>query len=289
MFFYLYMIVDVWSRKVVGWAVHEVESASLAAALFEETCVLMKLDPTGLVLHADNGGPMKGSTMVATLERLGVLPSFSRPHVSNDNPFSEGLFRTLKYRPNYPTKPFANVVVARAWVLGFVGWYNGVHLHSGIRFVTPNDRHAGKEKAILERRHRVYVQARESNKARWSGPARNWTPVEVVYLNPDEDMRELSSSAALLREPLYDNNLDTHRATSRSPPPLPLVLCRSRSLDEPKQGLRLSREQRIKHRGDATPTTLKAANDEDSSRWARATRPHSGRPAGGGHDGKKPR
>ena len=195
-FFYLYMVVDVWSRKVVGWAVHEVESASLAAALFEETCILMKLNPKGIVLHADNGGPMKGSTMVATLERLGVLASFSRPHVSDDNPFSEALFRTLKYRPNYPTKPFVDVVAARAWVLGFVAWYNGVHLHSGIRFVTPNDRHAGKDKVILEGRHRVYAQARESNKARWSGPTRNWRSVDVVYLNPDEDMRASSSTVA---------------------------------------------------------------------------------------------
>ena len=198
-FFFLYMVVDVWSRKVVGWAVHDVESAGLAAVLFEEICVDMKIDPRGIVLHADNGGPMKGSTMVATLERLGVLPSFSRPHVSDDNPFSEALFRTLKYRPNYPTKPFVDVVDARAWVLGFVGWYNGVHLHSGVRFITPGDRHDGKEASILEQRRLVYEQARAKNPGRWTTTTRNWTPVGEVYLNPEQPA--LTSATAQPRDP----------------------------------------------------------------------------------------
>ena len=106
----------------------------------------------GLVLHADNGGPMKGSTMLATMQRLGIVPSFSRPHVSDDNPFSEALFRTLKYRPKYPRAPFATQEAARAWVAGFVAWYNTEHLHSAIRFVTPDDRHFGREDAILNHR-----------------------------------------------------------------------------------------------------------------------------------------
>ena len=97
-FYYLYMIEDVWSRKIVGWQIHEKESPELAASLFKETCAYLKLDPDGLVLHSDNGGPMKGSTMLATLQKLGVVASFSRPHVSDDNPYSEALFRTLKYR-----------------------------------------------------------------------------------------------------------------------------------------------------------------------------------------------
>ena len=185
-FFYLYMVVDVWSRKVVGWEVHDVESAELAAALFEETCIVMRLNPRGIVLHADNGGPMKGSTMVATLERLGVLASYSRPHVSDDNPYSEALFRTLKYCPEYPTKPFVDVAAARVWVLRFVTWYNGTHLHSGVRFVTPNDRHAGKDVTILAQRVEVYEAARAKNPGRWTSSTRNWKPVDEVYLNPDE-------------------------------------------------------------------------------------------------------
>lgn len=183
-YFYLYLIVDVWSRKCVGSVVHEVECSKLAAVLFEETCVKMGVDPKGIVLHADNGGPMKGSTMVATLERLGVLTSFSRPHVSDDNAFSEALFRTLKYRPNFPSRPFVDVAAAAKWVAGFVEWYNGVHLHSGIRFVTPNDRHAGRDVAILAARSRVYDAARAKRRERWAGGARNWVHVGQVVLNP---------------------------------------------------------------------------------------------------------
>lgn len=193
-FFYLYMIVDVWSRKTVGWEVHDVESAEFAAVLFEQTCIRMHLDPRGIVLHADNGGPMKGSTMVATLERLGVLASFSRPRVSDDNPYSEALFRTLKYRPEYPTKPFADVATARAWVESFVAWYNGEHLHSGVRFVTPGDRHAGKDTAILAQRRQVYEDARAKNPARWAQSTRNWSPVEEVYLNPEKPSRRATSA-----------------------------------------------------------------------------------------------
>jgi transposase InsO family protein len=117
------------------------------------------VDPKGLVLHSDNGSPMKGSTMLATLQRLGVVPSFSRPHVSDDNPFSEALFRTLKYCPQYPTGGFATIEAARTWVSEFVTWYNTVHLHSGIRFVTPDDRHFGRESAILATRKETYEAA----------------------------------------------------------------------------------------------------------------------------------
>jgi putative transposase len=182
-FYYLYMFVDVWSRKIVGCAVFAEESAEHAACLFQQICSEMRIDPRGIVLHADNGGPMKGSTMVATLERLGVLPSFSRPSVSDDNAFSEALFRTLKYRPDFPYEPFADIDAATAWVRGFVTWYNGEHFHSGIRFVTPNDRHAGRDITILKRRHAVYQLARAQHPERWSRQTRDWTPIEEVRLN----------------------------------------------------------------------------------------------------------
>jgi putative transposase len=184
LFLYLYLMMDLWSRKVVGWAVHEVESADLAATLFTETCRAHGVDPAGLVLHADNGGPMKGATMVVTLERLGVLASFSRPGVSNDNPFSEALFRTLKYRPEYPAQPFGDLAAARRWVLTFVRWYNTAHLHSAIRFVTPEARHAGHAPALLAARHAVYTNARQRHPERWRGATRNWTPIADVTLNP---------------------------------------------------------------------------------------------------------
>jgi putative transposase len=197
LFHYLYLMMDVWSRRIVGWAVHEVEGAAQAAALFASTCRARGVDPTTLVLHADNGGPMKGATMVATLERLGVLASFSRPGVSNDNPFSESLFRTLKYRPDYPSTPFADLAAARAWVDAFVRWYNTQHLHSAIRFVTPEDRHAGRDVAILAARHAVYQQARAARPDRWSGATRNWEPVTAVRLNPEHAVeRDKDRSAA---------------------------------------------------------------------------------------------
>ena len=184
-FDYLYLLLDVWSRKIVGWAVHDVESAEHAAALFRQTCAAQQADPSGLVLHADNGGPMKGATMVATLERLGVLASYSRPSVSNDNAYSESLFRTLKYCPAYPAQPFADRVAARAWVAAFVHWYNTQHLHSAIRFVTPDDRHAGRDTALLLARRTVYLRARSRTPERWSGAVRNWDPINAVHLNPD--------------------------------------------------------------------------------------------------------
>ena len=184
-FYFLYLIVDIWSRKIVGWEVHERESPELAAQLFARTCLQLDLDPAGLVLHSDNGGPMKGSTMLATLQRLGVVPSFSRPRVSDDNPYSEALFRTLKYRPEYPTKAFASLDEARAWVTHFVRWYNTEHLHSGLNFVTPEDRHAGRDAALLARRHHVYLKARALRPERWSQNTRDWSPVGAVYLNPD--------------------------------------------------------------------------------------------------------
>lgn len=183
-FFYLYQFLDVWSRKIVAAWVYATESPDSAAELFLRSCTEMNLDPSGIVLHSDNGGPMKGATLRATLDRLGVVTSFSRPRVSDDNPFSEALFRTLKYRPEYPGTAFASLEVANAWVKDFVLWYNTVHQHSAIRFVTPEARHCGRDVAILAYRDEVYKQARCRRPERWSGATRNWTPVETVSLNP---------------------------------------------------------------------------------------------------------
>jgi len=184
-FFYLYMIVDIWSRKIVGWDVHGVESMDLSSALIQRTCEQMGVDPEGVILHTDNGGPMKGSTMLATLQRLGIVPSFSRPRVSDDNPFSEALFRTLKYRPEFPSKPFETIEDARQWVAWFVRWYDTEHLHSGIRFVRPEDRHAGRDREILAHRRHVYEEARRRHPERWTRGIRNWEPIGAVTLNPD--------------------------------------------------------------------------------------------------------
>jgi putative transposase len=188
-FLYLYLIMDVWSRRIVGWDVFERESAHHAATLFQRVCSDERLDPKGLVLHSDNGSPMRGNTMLSTLRWLGVVPSFSRPHVSNDNPYSEALFRTLKYAAAYPKLPFADAAYARRWVDRFVRWYNAEHRHSGIRYVTPDDRHCGREVAILARRHELYTAARRAKPERWSRTTRNWTPVGQVVLNPQPEAR----------------------------------------------------------------------------------------------------
>lgn len=147
MFFYLYLIVDIFSRKIVGWKVHERESSELAAMLISKAVLAKVCMLRPLVLHADNGSPMKGATMEATMEKLGITASWSRPRLSNYNPFLEALFRTCKYRPNWPNKGFATKADAQAWVKSFASWYNSEHLHSAIRFVTPEARHAGHDHA----------------------------------------------------------------------------------------------------------------------------------------------
>ena len=183
-FFYLYMILDVWSRKIMAATVYPQERDQNSSYLFMDAVYHHDIDPLGLILHSDNGSPMKGSTMLATLQHLGVMASFSRPGVSNDNPFSESLFRTLKYRPEYPSNPFESEQQAQHWVDRFVQWYNTEHLHSEIRFVSPDDRHYGEEKTKLENRSKVYESARKKHPGRWTRSIRNWEPIGAVTLNP---------------------------------------------------------------------------------------------------------
>lgn len=190
-FLYLYLVMDIFSRKIVGWQVHDTQLSELAADLMTDICRREHIQPAQVTLHSDNGSPMKGATLLATLQELGIVPSFSRPSVSNDNPYSESLFKTLKYRPEYPEKAFENISAARAWVSGFVDWYNNEHMHSGIKFVTPNQRHLGLDKAILAKRQRVNETARLNNPSRWSGKSRDWSMIDEVNLNPEkkEEMR----------------------------------------------------------------------------------------------------
>ena len=182
-FFYLYMIMDVYSRKAVGYQVYDCESGELAAALITDTCNQEKVQEDQLVLHSDNGGPMKAFTMLAKLESLGVKPSFSRPRISNDNPYSESLFRTMKYRPEYPEHPFEDLKSSREWTEKFSQWYNNEHLHSSICFVTPTDRHEQKDIEILEKRHQIYQEAKGCHPERWAGATRNWEHIGEVALN----------------------------------------------------------------------------------------------------------
>ncbi len=198
-FFYLYLIMDIFSRKIVGWEVYETESAEQASSLFRKTCLREGIAGKDLTLHSDNGSPMKGATMLATLQKLGVMPSFSRPSVSNDNPYSESLFKTLKYHPGFPDKPFDCLESARVWVAGFQHWYNEIHRHSALKFVTPGQRHRGEDIIILEERQRLYEAAKTKQPERWSRKTRDWTPVGTVYLNPGKPIKkevELKQNAA---------------------------------------------------------------------------------------------
>lgn len=183
-YLHLYLVMDVWSRRIVAWRIADGDSAEIAAELVTQACREGKFDPRGLVLHSDNGKPMRASTLIATLQWLGVVPSFSRPHVSDDNPYSESLFRTLKHTPAYPRLPFASLASAQRWMARFVDWYNGEHRHSAIRYVTPDERHSGREQDILARRHELYQRARTLNPERWTRSTRNWTPLGAVILNP---------------------------------------------------------------------------------------------------------
>jgi transposase InsO family protein len=182
-FFYLYLFIDLFSRKIVGWEVHDCESAEHSSRLLSKICMDEGIQKNQVVVHSDNGSPMKGATMLATMQRLGVVPSFSRPAVSNDNPFSESLFKTLKYCPQYPSKPFASIEDTRTWVGQFVKWYNTVHLHSAIGFTTPESRHRGEDLEILEKRKKIYESAKQKNPSRWSGGIRNFEKIKVVQLN----------------------------------------------------------------------------------------------------------
>ena len=133
---------------------------------------------------------MKGSTLLELLYKLNIKPSYSRPRVSNDNAYSEAIFRTCKYWPSYPSKGFRDIDHAREWVLKFVRKYNYEHRHSAIKFMTPAERHRGLEKAVLDKRKALYEAAKKRNPNRWSGETRNWTPVKEVWLNPNSDGSE---------------------------------------------------------------------------------------------------
>jgi len=189
-YFYLYLIMDVYSRKIVGWEIYAEESAEHAGNIFRKAHLREGIAGNALVLHSDNGSPMKGATMLGTLQRLGVTPSFSRPSVSNDNPYSESLFKTLKYRPCFPEKPFDSLEEARIWVAEFQQWYNEEHRHSAITFVTPGQRHRGEDVVILAQRKTLYEKAKAACPERWSGNSRNWDRLEIVNLNPQKPIQE---------------------------------------------------------------------------------------------------
>ena len=187
--FYLYLILDVFSRKIVGHSVHEADASEHAAHLVKRTALAegIALNDHRLVLHGDNGSTLKATTVLAMLHWLGIDPSYSRPRVSNDNAHAEAVFNTAKYRPEFPVEGFASLEAAQAWAGQFVHWYNHIHLHSGIGYVTPAQRHSGEDIDVLQRRHALYERKRAEHPGRWSGRTRNWERVDTVTLNPERE------------------------------------------------------------------------------------------------------
>lgn len=188
-YFKLYLIIDIFSRLIINWEIYEEEKALYAERIIKKAVYKHGVFKKPLVLHSDNGSPMKAQNFQALLDNLGITKSYSRPRVSNDNPFSESLFKTLKYTKDFPIKGFKDIEEARKWVHSFTNLYNTEFLHSGIKFVTPYQRHYGLERDVLINRDEVYRKAKELNPERWSRNTRNWNPIDKVALNPTEEIK----------------------------------------------------------------------------------------------------
>lgn len=194
LFVYAYVIIDIYDRSIVGWEVHDREDVELARKLFSR--LSLKQNLKGVHLHSDNGHPMKGLSLLGLLYFLGVSYSFSRPRVSNDNPFIESFFKTVKYTAGYPGN-FRNIDHAREWLACFIHWYNYEHLHSGLGYVTPMQKRKGRDVALFQQRNQTIQAARKLNPQRWgSRPARIWKKEETIYLNPGKKIREQQNPEA---------------------------------------------------------------------------------------------
>ena len=203
-FLYLYMMMDVFSRRIMGWKIHREERAEHAARFVRAVCEENNINPAGLVLHSDNGRPMKGTTMLYTLRQLGIVPSFSRPQVSNDNPHAEALFSLLKRHKDYPSTAFSSLESACAWMARFASWYNREHLHGSLCFVSPNDRYFGRDDMVLARRRAVYEQARLQSPVRWPSGPRRWSSPAPVQMKvwPPLDPHALQTEYIIPPSPL---------------------------------------------------------------------------------------
>jgi transposase InsO family protein len=186
-YLYAYEIIDIWDKSIVGWAIHDREDAQLARDLFRS--LASKYEYENIHLHSDNGHPMKGISLLAFLYSLNVSVSRSRPRVSNDNPFIESFFKTMKYSVCYPGR-FKSLNNARSWMADFIDWYNTSHRHSGINYVTPHQMRSGEYKKIMEKRNQIIKEAFEKHPERWSQPPKQWIEEHKVYLNPSRETKQ---------------------------------------------------------------------------------------------------
>jgi putative transposase len=201
LYFYLYVVLDIFSRYVVGWMIAEAENAGLAERLIEETCIKQGISPGELKLHMDRGSPMKSKTLAQLTAELGIDRSYSRPHVSNDNPFSESFFRTAKYRPAMPDR-FVDAEHARIVFRDVFDWYNNQHHHNGILYLTPSIVHHGHADVVLERRYQTRMAAYLANPNRFvKGHPRRKSLPSAVWINPPEKTTHQDAPGSTQRGP----------------------------------------------------------------------------------------
>lgn len=217
-YYYLYVILDIFSRYVVGWMVAGREAASLAKELIRQTCVKQHIQRQQLFLHSDRGSPMIARSLAMLLADLGVSKSHSRPHVSDDNPFSEAQFKTLKYRPDYPER-FGCDADARAWARAFFHWYNNEHYHSALGLLTPADVHYGRADQILQKRQQVLYAAYEKNPDRFvnGAPKPPELPAEVWINPPKKAAEEVDDYVPVLEQAQSVNTMAQNAAAAMMP------------------------------------------------------------------------
>ena len=182
-YFHLYVIIDIYSRYVVGWMIADRECQHLAKKLIQKSALKHGIQPGQLTIHSDNGPSMTSQTVSQLLEKIGVLKTHNRPYTSNDNPFSESQFKTMKYCPEFPDQ-FESLEAAEKFCIKFFNWYNNVHYHSGILFLKPTSVHFEQADEILNNRHQVLLQAYEKNPARFNHKMPALKKLKPVYINP---------------------------------------------------------------------------------------------------------
>lgn len=195
-YFYLYVILDIYSRYVVGWLIADCELKEHACKLIKATAIKQGILPDKLTLHADNGASMISHSVANLLDNLGIMRTHNRPYTSNDNPFSESQFKTLKYSPKYPGR-FESMQESEDFCFEFLNWYNAEHFHSGIEWLTPETVHYGQAENILKKRHQVLMEAYKTNPIRFNNKAPKLKELpEAVFINPPQTVQ----ISALLRE-----------------------------------------------------------------------------------------
>jgi len=215
-YYYLYVLLDIFSRYVVGWLIADRESGTLAELLIAEACAKQQIARDQLTIHADNGGPMIAKPVTLLMTDLGVSPSHSRPHVSNDNPFSEAQFKTMKYQPDYPDR-FGSLVDARTWAQTFFPWYNDEHHHGGIGYMTPTALHYGEASRLFAERQQTLNLAYAAHPERFvKGPPSPSALPTAVWINPPKLAAESAVVAAAV-EPVGNSERSVELSTT---PPL---------------------------------------------------------------------